>query len=161
MKKILVLTLLFSLAFLSSASVLIRSNSKNTCPDFSLPYYDDVNNQFTLKDNLNKKNMVFMFFAVWCPSCKKELPQVEAIKKSYPDTDFYAVCYKEKPEKIAKFLSDNKLTFNVLNDISGSVFKLFKIKYIPTVLIVSKSGEIKLLGTKKIEEIKTTLDNLK
>ncbi|MDD2714671.1 MAG: TlpA disulfide reductase family protein [Candidatus Wallbacteria bacterium] len=129
-------------------------------PNFSLTYYDDPNKTFTLNDNLGQKNHVFVFFATWCGACQKELPQINAIRNKYPTCDFTAINYRETTQQVTDYFGSASIQLPCLLDKSGSVFKQFGLEYIPDILVVSKTGEQLMLGTKSVEELEALLATL-
>ena len=60
--------------------------------------------------------------------------------------DGVTITKNKKPEDVkktvAKFISDNKYTFNVLLDLDDKVAQSFKIKGVPCEIIINKEGNI-------------------
>lgn len=88
-----------------------------------------------------KKPILIHFWATWCPTCKFEAQNIEKISKDY-EVITIAVQSGTKIE-IEKYLYENELTFNVLNDEDGSYSKKFNINAFPTTLIYDKEKNLK------------------
>ncbi|MEG0377402.1 MAG: cytochrome c biogenesis protein CcdA [Eubacterium sp.] len=120
---------------------------------------------FTLKDQYGethtlsdyKGKVVFLnFFATWCGPCQKEMPDIEALYEAYgkntgelvvlgmanPATKGNSSNQDVSAEKIAEFLSENKITFPALMDETGDVFRAYGITAFPTTFMIDKEGNV-------------------
>lgn len=88
-----------------------------------------------------KKPILIHFWATWCPTCKFEAQSIEKISKDY-EVITIAVQSGTKIE-IEKYLYENELTFNVLNDEDGFYSKKFNINAFPTTLIYDNEKNLK------------------
>ncbi|HEY3424069.1 MAG TPA: TlpA disulfide reductase family protein [Negativicutes bacterium] len=87
---------------------------------------------------------VINFWATWCPPCREEMPELNKFAQNNKETvDFYAVNLQEPVEKVSDFMAKSNYTLPVLLDKDGEVGKKFKIKSIPTTIIVDKQGVIR------------------
>ena len=71
---------------------------------------------------LSKKErepIVLSFFATWCGPCRKEIPELEKIQKSYPGVRFFLVDVGEKPDEVRAYLEEYSYQFPVLMDRYG------------------------------------------
>ncbi|MAC84513.1 MAG: protein disulfide oxidoreductase [Arcobacter sp.] len=97
-------------------------------------------NNTEYKVQANKPILVH-FWATWCPTCKFEAANIEKISKDY-EVITIAIQSGSKDE-IQKYLNDNNLTFNVVNDDDGFYSRKFNIEVFPTTLIFNKDKELK------------------
>ena len=124
-------------------------------PAFDFTLTDQYGNEHTLSDYKGK--VVFInFWATWCPPCKKELPDIEALYNEYnlnqnevvflgitnPSTDEYPNNQDVGKEEIKDFLDENGYTFPTLFDETGEVLKNYSISAFPTTFIIDKEGNI-------------------
>ena len=67
-------------------------------------------------DLTNKKGniMILNFWATWCAPCKKEMPSLEELSKSYPEIAIYPINL-EKPNKEKTKLFYESLDIKVFN----------------------------------------------
>ncbi|MFH1710100.1 MAG: TlpA disulfide reductase family protein, partial [bacterium] len=90
----------------------------------------DKTAQFSLKDisgktvSLNSykgKAVLLAFFQTTCPSCRDEMPQLEAVYQKYRSKNFdvLAVSIRESANVVRIFARENKLSFTVLLDEKG------------------------------------------
>ncbi|MDA9092025.1 TlpA family protein disulfide reductase [Pelagibacteraceae bacterium] len=87
--------------------------------------------------------MILNFWATWCVPCKKEMPSLEKLSKEYPEILIYPVNL-EKPnqEKTQKFFTDLEISkLNIYFDPNFSLVKLFKMRGVPTSILIDKNGK--------------------
>ncbi len=109
---------------------------------------------FILKD-LNGKSVRFssfqgqvvllVFWATWCPVCRKEMPTMEDLYQSYREQGMVvvAVSLDTMPaSKVRAITGELKLTFPVLHDRDGLVGRLYSIPGVPTSYLIDTQGKI-------------------
>ncbi len=124
-------------------------------PAFDFTLIDQNGNEHTLSDYKGK--VVFLnFWATWCPPCKKEMPDVEALYNEYnlnqsevvflgianPRSEEYPNNQDGEKEEIKTFLQDNGYTFPTLFDETGEVLQNYNISAFPTTFMIDKKGNI-------------------
>ena len=87
-----------------------------------------------------EKTYVLSFFASWCPSCKKELPQLAKLHDGYKKRgiEIIGIDVDKKLEDAHKFQEKMKehLPFKVLNDTSNTIVGEYKPLGMPAIFIV-------------------------
>jgi len=96
-------------------------------------------------DLTNKKGniMIINFWATWCAPCKKEMPSLEKLTFKYPEIKVFAV-NTEKPNKIRTrdfFRSVGVTTLNTYYDPQLNLVKTFKLRGLPTSILIDKDGK--------------------
>lgn len=122
-------------------------------PAFDFTLKDQYGNEHTLSDYKGK--IVFLnFWATWCPPCKKEMPDIEALYNEYnlnqddvvilgvanPSSDEYPKNADVSKEEIIAFLDDNDYTFPTVFDETGELLANYYISAFPTTFIIDKEG---------------------
>jgi len=87
------------------------------------------------------KAFVVHFWATWCPTCKLEASNIEAISKKY-EVLTIAVNSGDNA-KIKAYMDERDLHFRVVNDSEGRWAKQFKVEAYPTTFIYDARGELK------------------
>ncbi len=129
-----------------------------TAPQFSLKDTDGN----TVQINAAKTKQVFVinFWATWCPPCREEMPELEKFYKTYGDkVEFFGIDEQEPADKVNTFIHDNAYTYPILLDTSGEIGQLFKVRAIPTTVIIDKNGTIvyRKSGGVTADELKNAL----
>ena len=96
-------------------------------------------------DLTNKKGniMIINFWATWCAPCKKEMPSLEKLTFKYPEIKVFAV-NTEAPNKIRTrdfFRSVGVTTLNTYYDPKLKLVKTFKLRGLPTSILINKEGK--------------------
>ncbi|NCB62810.1 MAG: redoxin domain-containing protein [Clostridia bacterium] len=121
---------------------------KVPAPDFTLT--DQNGKEHTLSD-YQGKTVFLNFWATWCPPCKGEMPDIQALYQSHGgNEDDLVVIGVAGPnqgregtvEDITAFLSDNDYTFPVVMDQTGDVFLQYGITAFPTTFMIDTEGNV-------------------
>ena len=94
-----------------------------------------------------KGNVILInFWATWCPSCKAEIPDLEAAYRAHKGEGFVVlgVDLQEPRQAVERFVADMGMTYPVLLDENGSLMKEYRALGLPTSLIVDRDGVIRV-----------------
>lgn len=117
-------------------------------PDFTLK--DQNGTEHTLSD-YRGKTIFLNFWATWCPPCRSEMPQIQALYEKYGENEGELIVLgvatpdygKEGSEAdIAAFLSDNGYSFPVVMDNYGLYTYQYGISAYPTTFMIDKDGNV-------------------
>lgn len=98
---------------------------------------------------------VVVFFASWCPDCKREAPAVARFARSPAGRGrVVAIDYADGGGWRA-FLHRYRWSFPVLDDSSGEVGAAFRIPFLPTVVFLDADGRI--VSTSSVTQTVATL----
>jgi thiol-disulfide isomerase/thioredoxin len=85
-----------------------------------------------------------VFWEVWCPHCKKEVPKLQKMSEQYKGkmeiVGLTRLTRKKTVEEVAKFIAENDLTYPIAHE-DGSVAEYFAVSGIPAAALV-KDGTI-------------------
>ena len=83
------------------------------------------------------------FWATWCPPCRKELPDLEALYQRFGSRGFVILAISdEEAGKVKPFVADQKLTYPVLLDPGRKVNELFQVEGIPKSFVYDRAGKL-------------------
>ena len=121
-------------------------------PDFTLT--DLEGNSVTLSDFRGK--VIFInFWTQWCPPCRAEMPEIEAIYQEYQDKDVVVIGVDILVSEIAKgydesevrqFVQQGGYSWTFVLDTTGEVTRNYAITAIPTSFFVDKEGVIRAVN---------------
>ena len=107
---------------------------------------------FTLKDlageswqlkALKGKVVLVNFWATWCPPCRKEMPDLEALYNRFRGEGLVILAISDEEEpKVQDFINTQKYTYPILLDPGDLVNKRFRIQGIPKSLVYDRTGKL-------------------
>ncbi len=105
------------------------------------------------------KTYVVSFFASWCGSCKKEIPQLSQISKERKDIEIIGVDVDKDPQDAKKFQEELReyFTFRVINDSTNEIIKEYKPIGMPALYIV-KNREVCAHIFGAVDDLKTAIN---
>ena len=151
-------------------AVLILSGCGNphigssTAPDFSLEALPVGETQGTaanpvkLSEIYAASPVLLVFWASWCPSCREEIPVLNAWHKGYAalGLKIFGVNVQENPERVAAFTAETPIYYPILLDRDAAVAGDYGLMGVPASVLVAKGGKILYYGfslPKNIEEL--------
>lgn len=136
-------------------------HGREYAPDFTLDLADGTT--FTLSEAAQPVYLVF--WAEWCPVCRKELPIVDGIAADYADrVSFVAPAWRSVPESAvsaaAELMPSGAIKWGLDNE--EVIFKLYGVPYQPVTVVIAADGTVfdQWAGVRKAEEIRETLDEV-
>ena len=112
--------------------------------DFGLASIDGTQVRIS---GLRGKVVLLNFWATWCPPCKAEMPDLEALYREYGSKQNFVVVgvdVEESASAVSAFARQNELSFPVLLDTQGSVSNgIYPIRSLPTSMIIDRQGKIR------------------
>lgn len=111
-------------------------------PDFTLP---SLAGEPVALSDLRSRVVLVNIWATWCPSCRAEMPAIEAVYQRYRDRGFtvLAVNQMEPQVAVAYFVRELGLTFPIVLDSRGSVSQLYRVRALPTTFFIGRDGMIR------------------
>lgn len=107
---------------------------------------------FTLKDlqgrswklsELHGKVVLVNFWATWCPPCRKEMADLEALYNRFKEQGFVILAISdEELDKVKPFLAEHSITYPVMLDPGRKVNELFEVEGIPKSFIYNREGKL-------------------
>jgi len=136
--------LLGALASLISASAL-AIEAGQLAPEIQLPGRSGVIKLSELKG----KAVYLDFWASWCGPCKQSFPWMNEMQAKYGAKGLHvlAVNLDQKPEDAAGFLQQTKADFLIAMDPTGQSAQKYKVKGMPSSLLIGRDGKVTLVHT--------------
>ena len=92
---------------------------------------------------LRSKVVLLSFWATWCFSCRKEMPDIEKLSREFSGKGLIVLAVTdERRETILKFLADKNYTFPILLDSDRRVNTDFDIGGVPQTFVFDREGEL-------------------
>lgn len=113
-------------------------------PDFALQTVEGATVRLS---DLRGKVVLLNFWATWCPPCKAEMPDLNALHQQYgTERDFLVVGVnmEENAADVAAFAGSRQIAFPLLLDPEGAVSAgRYAVRSLPMSLIIDREGQIR------------------
>ncbi len=107
-------------------------------------------NKVAIPADCRGKVALIHFWASWCPSCRGEMQNLEAIGNEYRDRGAFpcSIGVGEKREAALSYIGNMNITYPILLDSYAETKGVFGVNGIPTYYILDREGIIrhKILG---------------
>ncbi len=123
----------------------------NLAPDFEVTNLEGET--FKLSDFRGKKPVYLVFWATWCPTCKREIPQFKKLQAELGDkVEIMAVnvdslswwsSLTSSSGRVKKYAKKYELNYAVALDDEKKLIELYHVRGTPTQLLIDKKGVIR------------------
>lgn len=112
-------------------------------PVLELGIRDTKGNVWKKESLENGKVYLLDFWATWCVTCKETAPIIAELRKDYHQKGFevLAITMDEDLAAVRKYMAEKKPEFPILLDTKSAVTNRYKVKVVPTFVLV-KDGVI-------------------
>jgi peroxiredoxin len=126
--------------FSAAMAKLEADDAKRQQADFTLT--DLQGKDWHLKD-LRGKVVLLNFWATWCPPCRKEMPDLEALYHRFESRGFVVLAVSdEDAAKVSPFVAERNITYPVLLDPGRKVNEQLQIEGIPKSFVYDRNGKL-------------------
>ena len=100
-------------------------------------------------DLASGKPTFVVFWELWCPHCKREVPKIQALYEKYSPKGFQIVGFTKmsrgtKESDVTDFITSSKVTYPIAKE-SGAVSEYFALAGIPAAVVI-KDGKVAWRG---------------
>jgi peroxiredoxin len=124
------------------ATLILLSGSQVRAIDYELP---DVNGQIQSLDQYEGKWVIVNYWATWCGTCLKELPDLVAMHENNKDKDIVVVGVNFESidsDRLKEFVAEQLITYPVLHSEPVRVTPIGKVPALPTTYIIDPEGKV-------------------
>ncbi|HWJ49101.1 MAG TPA: TlpA disulfide reductase family protein [Candidatus Udaeobacter sp.] len=115
-------------------------DSKRQRADFTL---SDLQGKSWHLRELKGKVVLVNFWATWCPPCRKEMPDLDALYQKFKDQGLVVLAIDdEEAAKVAPFITERKISYPVLLDPGRKVNEAFVVEGIPKSFVYDRDGKL-------------------
>lgn len=126
--------------FATALKQLDADDEKRQHLDFTLTALDGKT--WTLRQ-LSGKVVLVNFWATWCPPCRKEMPDLDALYKQYQGKGLVILAISDEERPIVdKYLAEHPVTYPVMLDRGRRVHSQFVVDGIPKSFVYDRTGHL-------------------
>lgn len=126
--------------FAAAMASLAKDDESRQGIDFTLS--DVQGTAWTLK-SLKGKVVLVNFWATWCPPCRKEMPDLDALYQRFKDKGFVILAISdEEADKVKAYLAEHSVTYPILLDPGRKVNEIFRLDGIPKSFVFDREGKL-------------------
>ena len=126
--------------FAAAVSKLEADNERRQRADCTLT--ESSGKAWTLKEQRGKV-VLLNFWATWCPPCRKEMPDLEALNQQFKEQGLVILAISDEDAgKVRPFIAQQKVTYPILLDPGRKVNELFQIEGIPKTFVYDRNGKL-------------------
>ncbi len=119
---------------------LVEHDRKLQDADFTLT---DTTGKSWNRKSLKGKVVLVNFWATWCPPCRKEMPDLDALQKQYGKDGFVVLgITDEEPQVVNGFLAKQSYNYPILFDPGGKANTEFGVEGIPKSFVYDRDGKL-------------------
>jgi peroxiredoxin len=108
--------------------------------DFTLK---DISGQSWTLSSLKGKIVVVNFWATWCPPCRKEMPDLQALYAKYKEAGLVVLAISDEKDAVVKdFIAKSGYSYPILLDSKKKVGAAYSIEGIPHTFIYDRTGKL-------------------
>ncbi|MCY3832602.1 MAG: TlpA disulfide reductase family protein [Chloroflexi bacterium] len=112
-------------------------------PDFSLTLFDG--SEFKLSDQRGQVVLI-NFWASWCPPCRDEAPDLQALHIDYQADGFTLLgvnMLESSPQKALDFIAEFGITYRNGEDLGQTVTNLYRVEGPPESFLIDRGGKVR------------------
>jgi peroxiredoxin len=103
----------------------------------------DLSGKSWTLSSLRGKIVFVNFWATWCPPCRKEMPDLEALSRQFAGQGLVVLAISdEEPTKVEPFVVQHKFTYPILLDPGRKVHEQFYVEGIPKTFLFDREGKL-------------------
>ncbi len=129
------------------------------CPDFTVTTLDGKEIQLS---SLSGKQVMFVFWATWCPPCRKEIPHIIDLREQIDADELEIIAFSsEKADVVRNFVDGKGINYTIA---TGEVQQLpepfNRVRALPSMFFINSDQTLKLAleGGISLEQMKGIIE---
>lgn len=129
----------------------VGARKGDLAPDFTL---DNLDGDPISLSQFRGQAVLINFWAVWCTYCRVEMPDIQYVYEAYQDRGFVVLGINvgENEQSAEPFVKDAGVTFPILMDRDALVMRTYRMRGLPSSILIDSEGVIRTIHIGLIEE---------
>lgn len=123
---------------------LVKMLDSSNVPD-GVFFFDEAQEKYSL-DKFEGKTILLVFWATWCASCVKEMPDLDILQKDFRKLPFEIIPVSQDyqgVEVVQKYYKNYDISYLPLyHDFKNQLFKAFGVVGLPTAILINPDGKM-------------------
>lgn len=152
---------LVSVSVTAEAAPSVGTNVGDYAPDFSMQTLDKQT--FTLKEWRGKQAVYLIFWATWCPNCKREIPKLSKLSQSLKNKVVFLAInagINDSIRKVQRYQTKYPMAYPIAFDEGSPITKQYNVMGTPTQIIIDINGIIRYRAPDVPEDMMDHVDEL-
>lgn len=108
--------------------------------DFTL---NDIDGKTWTRSSLRGKVVLVNFWATWCPPCRKEMPDIQALYERFKSKGLVVLAISDEESGVVRsFVGEHKFSFPILLDPGRKVNERYHVDGIPKSFVYDRGGKL-------------------
>jgi peroxiredoxin len=126
--------------YAAAMAKLESDDAKRQSADFTLA---DLQGKAWHLQDLKGKVVLVNFWATWCPPCRKEMPDLDALYNKFKNQGFVVLAISdEEAAKVTPYIAEHKISYPVMLDPGRKVNDAFIVEGIPKSFVYDRNGKM-------------------
>jgi peroxiredoxin len=126
--------------YAAAMAKLESDDAKRQTADFTLA---DLQGKAWHLQDLKGKVVLVNFWATWCPPCRKEMPDLDALYNKFKNQGFVVLAISdEEAAKVTPYIAEHKISYPVMLDPGRKVNDAFIVEGIPKSFVYDRNGKM-------------------
>lgn len=126
--------------FATAMAKLVADDQRRERADFTLT---DLKGKTWTLQALHGKVVLVNFWATWCPPCRKEMPDLDALYHRFKGQGLLVLAISDEDKgKVQSFISEHRTSYPILLDPGRKVNDLFQVEGIPKSFVYNREGKL-------------------
>jgi peroxiredoxin len=126
--------------YTQATAALVANEAAIQKADFTLT---DLQGRHWTLSQLRGKVVLVNFWATWCPPCRKEMPDLDALSKRFASQGLVVLSISdENPATVTKYLLQHTYDYPILIDPDRKANEAFHIEGIPQSFVFNRQGKL-------------------
>jgi len=125
-------------------------------PNFAYPTPHGIESLSDLRGRV----VIIDFWATWCHACTAELKEFVRARETFGSRVAVVTISAESPDVAANYLHVSNIALPVVEDLQGSVFRIYSVSAVPVTLVLDPSGDVSYVsvGALSWEELSQAIE---